>query len=74
MAHSTQIGKTTFVHNGDFSGNVTIIRENNKLQVEITLPFKDLVDIVAERKRDLLISELEQLNTETILDTKLIQV
>jgi hypothetical protein len=66
--HTTQINCTIFIHNGDCSGNVEIYRPRKASEREsITLPFADLVGLVANWKRTKLISAIEQATDEEII-------
>lgn len=55
MSHTTKIGATVFIHNGDFSGDIEIVRPDGKL----TVPFEDVASIVAEFVKQRRIEDLE---------------
>lgn len=80
MFHTTQFetedGVVVFIHDGDYSGHVTIRRLNcNGLPLgeEIELPEKVLRDYVASQIRDFLMnflmSKIEQMSTHDLLST-----
>lgn len=58
----------TALHNGDFSGDVEIRQyDKNYDYASVTLPFEDLVALVAECVRDKAIAALEQADPHEIL-------
>jgi hypothetical protein len=63
--HTTKINDSTFVHNGGFDGDVTIIRAQGA--DEITLPFEDVLEFVARYVQQERVSKLEQANAKEIL-------
>lgn len=65
MAHTTRIGNTEFIHNGDFKGDVEIWAEGNPGPLKV--PFEDLMAFVAERIRARKIEQLEVANINSIL-------
>ena len=67
MSHTTTIGKTIFIHNGGYEGAVQINRGDGS----VTVPFSDLKDFVAEYLREELISQIECLPTNAILEIAL---
>lgn len=66
MAHTTNINKTAFIHNGDFSGDVTIVREEVRMQV--TVPVEDLVSFVVTRLKEAKIAYLEDVSDQEFLE------
>ena len=62
--HTTEIGKTLFIHNGDYSGDVTI---KVKKGDEIKIPLDDLLEFVGGYVRDQKISKLEQMSGKEVL-------
>jgi len=54
---------TTFIHNGDFSGNVSVRRPG---QPEAEVPFADLRQLVLGYFRDKMIGELEDASDDTL--------
>lgn len=66
MSHTSTIGKTTFIHNGDFEGEVEV-RNGDQSMV---LPFADIKGIVAEFVRNQRIEKLEQASVEELLGEK----
>lgn len=71
--HTTVIQDRAVQHNGDFRGDVTIAVSTDEIGInpfggaDVTLPFELLKKIVAEWKRNQLISELEDAETDAIL-------
>lgn len=52
MAHSTTIGDTTFIHNGDLSGTVYVRRaDEHGVFRTIEVPGADLLGFIAEHVR-----------------------
>lgn len=66
MSHTFEHGKTAFLHNGGFDGDVTIKRQDG----EITLPFADLRALVAEYVRQKQIAALEQAGDGALLGVR----
>jgi hypothetical protein len=64
MSHTTSgdLG-TTFIHNGDYSGNVTVHRLG---QPRIEVPFADLRELVFGYLRRRMIEGLEQASDDTL--------
>lgn len=69
MSHTTIGAEATFIHNGDFSGDITISSKKTNFEpvrnpdgdyIDLTIPFEDLKMIVATYVRDKNISALEQ--------------
>lgn len=54
-------------YNGDLSGDVIIIKSENKIIKEFTLPAQVFLDFVADYVRRYKIGELEDKTTEEIL-------
>lgn len=67
MSHTTTVGKTTFIHDGGLGGSVQIVQGENS----VTVPYNDMRDFIAESLRDELISQIESLPTEAILEIAL---
>ena len=44
--HTTRIGETTFIHNGDCSGDIIIVHDDD--EARFSIPFEDLLGFVAE--------------------------
>jgi hypothetical protein len=60
--HSTGTDRATFLHNGDFSGDVTIVDESiADAGLRITVPFDNLEYIVAIKRMKTLISFIEDI-------------
>jgi hypothetical protein len=64
--HTTEIQGHVIHHNGDYSGDVTII---DPAKDEMTLPFEVLKELVANYVRDEQISRLESASADDILAT-----
>jgi hypothetical protein len=62
---TTEGTKVRFHHNGDFSGDVTIVDKETK--VELDVPFEDLKALVAKYVRSERISKLDQSDDNTTL-------
>lgn len=62
--HSTKIKGTTFIHNGDFSGDIEIVSGSKRVEV----PFEDIKQIVAEQRRNLIVDYVEQASAEQIFE------
>ncbi len=65
--HSKDIGKTLFVFNGDFSGNIQITRDGCTVEV----PGVHLLEFVAGWVADEKIAQLEQASPSEILGIKI---
>ena len=63
MMHTFKSNRTTFIFNGDYSGEVKILDEEN----QVTVDSEDLVAFVAQMKRSKKISELEQTDDSELL-------
>lgn len=63
MSHTTKINETTFIHNGDFSGEVEIQHGEEFMNI----PFAYLRGIVTEYVRYKRIAELERADDEEVL-------
>lgn len=61
--HSMHFKTFNLFYNGDYSGEV-IIKQGG---VEVRIPFEDLEEVVADRKRAIMIEKLEEASTEEIL-------
>lgn len=61
--HTTNIGDTTFSHNGDYDGIVEVRRLGGILSI----PFEDLKEFVAEHVRTKRIGKMEDATTDEIL-------
>lgn len=64
MAHTTFTKNHTFIHNGDFSGEVTIVQDN---EVKLKIDFEELKAFMAEYVRSDLIGTIEQMNPDELL-------
>lgn len=65
--HTTQTeGGTSFIHHGDYSGEVTVVTGRKRMQV----PMSDLKEFIAESIRQNAINCLEEMTTEQILSFK----
>jgi hypothetical protein len=67
MSHTTVKGKTTFIHNGDYSGYIEIVGpadepgyERGEVLGQVYIPFEDLADFVDDIRHDEEISALEE--------------
>ena len=65
MSHTTKIHKATFIHDGDFFGDVTITYHLRTL----IIPFATLREFVAEHVRNEKIKELEEMHPDKLLGT-----
>lgn len=63
MSHTSNYGNTSFIHDGDYSGIVTIITSTQQVEVD----FDDLKAIVAAAVRQEKISRLENATNEELL-------
>lgn len=59
MSHSTTIGATTFIHNGDYSGPVEIRHGKGATEVRFEVPCPDVLGFAAEVIRSERIKILE---------------
>jgi hypothetical protein len=60
--------EVVFLHNGDFSGDVKIIRfKEGEWSREVEVPFDALVSLVAKWARDVKIAKLEDASEHEIL-------
>jgi len=62
--HTTEIGRTRFHHNGDYSGCVDVVEvgpggETGNL---VNTPMVDIEQFVAEKQRSLLVAYIESLD------------
>lgn len=64
MSHTTKINNAVFIHNGDFSGDVTITLDGRH---ELVIAFDTLRGFVAEYARTERIRALEQSNDKEAL-------
>lgn len=64
MSHTTRIRGTSFIHDSDFGGYVEIVRGKKSL----TIPSKDLEEFIACYVRDRLITKLERVSKNDILN------
>jgi hypothetical protein len=73
MSHTTKCEDgTTFIYNGDYSGEVKIISVgDNGNSVSVIVPMKDLVEFVSNMVRSKRIEELEDADPATLLGVKL---
>lgn len=68
--HTTQINKTTFIHNGGFDGDVQMRRPADNIeggQAFLVVPFEDLKWFVANYIRQEKINHLESCSDDEIL-------
>jgi hypothetical protein len=56
--HTTQVNKTRFFHNGDYSGTITIVESG----AEVHIPMEDLEELVAEKERRDVLQYIEELD------------
>lgn len=76
--HTTEVdGGITFVHNGDYSGDVRVkIPAETALvelhhgsdRIEVRIPFAAMEELVAEKYRSLMIEHLEQAEIAEIME------
>lgn len=71
MSHSTKINDTTFIHNGDYSGSVTISRDHVCGEECMEVPFKDLLKFIGSYVISEKISRLEQMDADEIFGLKI---
>ena len=62
MAHTTRINETSFVHNGDYSGDVVIINWQGRIEI----PFKDLETLVINAWLEEKMTFLQSLSDEDL--------
>jgi hypothetical protein len=69
LAHTFKGKEVAIIHNGDFSGDVSIVKElpGQKHAMEMKLPFEDLLDFVAEYVRGEAIEKLEGMDSRDLL-------
>jgi hypothetical protein len=67
MSHTTKYGDITFIHDGDYSGVVEIVRNNAAIYQNIMIPCETLFQFVANAVREKKIGKLEQSNYDEIL-------
>jgi len=60
--HTTKTEKVTFIHNGDYSGDVHIQTKKG----EIVVPFEAIEELVANKLRMEIISKVEQADSSEI--------
>jgi hypothetical protein len=61
MTHTTKAAQgTTFLHNGDYSGDVQIMRGHISQGAILAVPFADLRELVFDYLRGLRIERVEQ--------------
>lgn len=66
MSHTTNApGGTAFIHNGDYSGDVEIVAADKTRGV--TIPFEDLMWVVADYVRLQRISKIEEASALSLL-------
>lgn len=58
-------GDTLFHHNGDFSGNVIIENDDDRIEI----PFVDILELVGRYYRDKKFSEIEQMTGTEYLNS-----
>lgn len=64
MAHTTDLTDGFYViHNGDFSGNVAILHQNDP-KVNYEIPFDVIREIYLTKTRREMVSNIEQLTTD----------
>jgi hypothetical protein len=64
--HTTECGKTAFIHNGGFDGDVDIVSASG---ATVTVPFDDIREFVAEYVRARRIAAIEDATAADLLDT-----
>jgi hypothetical protein len=64
--HTTQTSGATFIHNGDYSGPITVFTQRDP-DVRLEVMMDDLKEFVAEYVRKQYITNLEQLPVDDIL-------
>jgi len=62
--HTTNKAKTTFSHNGDFSGDIRITDDKGNT---CEVPFNDIAAIAADYIRDFKMAEIEALSDKDLL-------
>ena len=73
--HTTGTDKTTFHHNGDFSGFVTItIVSDDPNDERVSVPFDDLEYIVTEKKRKEITSFIENLDLSMVKHRRTVEL
>lgn len=70
--HTSKFGEVTFIHNGDYSGDVTLVvdlaaRCGSKQAEDFVVPNSVLVAFVAQQVRAARIAELENKSSEELL-------
>lgn len=76
--HSTRCGNIVFVHNGDYSGSVRIVKEkrDNPLMIpsdeedapgQLSIPTQAIFDFVANKIRMDRIAKLERMDADELL-------
>jgi hypothetical protein len=68
MSHTTVEGKTTFIHNGDYSGYIEIVGPTDEPYADgpaetvgqVYIPFEDMADFVDDVRHDEEVSALEE--------------
>lgn len=71
--HSIQTGETQFFHNGDFSGDVTMVVHTSQIEewhddeAHVKVSFNDIRELVAQHYRRRMISSIEQATADAVL-------
>jgi hypothetical protein len=69
--HKIQLGEGWYANiSGDFSGDVEINQDGNRADAAYIIPFRVLLELVAEHKRRKLISVLENMSADEVLNLK----
>ena len=74
MSHTTTVNNVSFIHNGDYSGDVEIVlppKKNpgvgNVEEMSLTVHFDAIKDFMAEYVRSELIEKIENASSDEIL-------
>ena len=66
--HTTDTGNFTFHHNGDFSGDVHFDVKIGDSVYRASIPFADIKELFAEYLRYRMLTKLETLSTDELID------
>lgn len=65
MSHSSKFGSTTFIHNGDYSGPITIVgvdkRFADNTSVQIEVPMEDISAFFRQVMEDMIQKKIAEL-------------
>lgn len=73
MSHTTRVGKTVFIHNGDFSGDVELIVDKQQIQKwehgerTVSVPFEEIKGLVAEYVRQKTLEAVHAADADELL-------